>query len=470
MTNFYSEQLASYIVGHSYNDMPQAVVDHAKRVLLDSIGVAVAGSQKKWAQAVLSQVRRERTQGAATIWLYGDKVPDTSAALVNGMLAHSMDFNDDHAGIQVGGLIPPTALAVAEDAGSTGKELLQAIAIGYDVAIRIADAINSQELYMRGFQPTGVCGAFAAAAVAGKLLRLTPDQLCNAFGIAASYAAGTIEFLRDGSDTKRFHVAKAAHGGVLSARLAAEGMTGPTSIFEGEAGVFAVYSSHARPERLVEDLGVRHDILETSFKRYPFCDGNAAPLEATLELMSEHSISHEEIASLTFRVKSFLIPYVIEFHGDRSRKFRPRNELDAQMSLPYCIAVGLLNNGNLQVEDFDPAKFDQPSIHRIADKVDAFADSELDKVPLRPMSMPSIATLTTTSGQTYTKRVDYQKGDPRNPFSRAELVTKFHTCVSPHVNERAANHLIEAIDHLEANGGLATLTRALEHMSAAKEK
>jgi 2-methylcitrate dehydratase PrpD len=372
-----------------------------------------------------------------------------------------MDFNDDIAGIQAGALIPPTALAVAEEVGADGKALISAISVGYDVAVRLADAINSQQLYMRGFQPTAVCGGFGAAATAGLLLGLSPDQLTNAFGISGSYAGGTLEFLKEGTDTKRFHVAKAAHSAVLCAHLARNGLTGPSTIFEGEFGLFRVLSADPRPERLVAELGTRYDILDTSFKLYPFCDGNATPLEATMQLMNEHAISIGDIETLRYRIKSFLVPYCIDYHGDRSRKFRPHNELDAQMSLPYCIAVGLLNDGKLKVEHFDPARFDDARIHAIADRVDAEADTELDKVPLRPMSMPSIVTMNTKDGRSFTKRVDYQRGDPRNPFTRDELVNKFNACVDGFISSSKSRQIVDMIDTLDEISDLSRLTTLL---------
>jgi len=457
----YAERLGEHILGLRFEDLPAAVVRHAKWCTLDAIGVAMAGAGKVWARAVLDEVRRHGSHGRATVWLHGDKVPDASAALVNGMFAHSMDFNDDIAGIQAGSLVPPTAIAVAEDAGRGGRDVIAAIALGYDVAVRVADAINSQQLYIRGFQPTAVCGGFGAAAVAAKLLRLDAGQTADAFGIAGSYAGGTIEFLKDGTDTKRYHVAKACHAGVLSARLAAGGMNGPRTIFEGDYGLFRVLSAESRPERLLAELGTRYDILDTSFKRYPFCDGNAAPLEATLELMEAHGIGIDDIRSLHYRIKTFLVPYCIDYHGDRSRKFRPRNELDAQMSLPYCIAVGLLKGGKLEVADFDPSRFDDPRIHEIADKVDAQADPELDKVPLRPMSMPSIVTLTTRGGKTHTHRVDHQRGDPRNPFTPEEFVAKFHACADPLVGEANAARIVEEVERLDEVNDLSRLTAAL---------
>jgi len=457
----YAQQLASYVTTRRFDELPADVVQQAKWCLLDSIGVAIAGSQKIWAQAVLDEVRRTAAPGGATIWLTGEKVPDAAATLVNSMFAHSMDFNDDIAGIQAGALIPPTALAVAEEAGAGGQSLITAISVGYDVSVRLADAINSQQLYIRGFQPTAICGGFGAAATAAFLLGLTPVQLVNAFGIAGSYAGGTIEFLKEGTDTKRFHVAKAAHSAVLCTRLARNGMTGPSTIFEGDFGLFKVLSSDSRPDRLLAELGVRHDILDTSFKLYPFCDGNAAPLEATLQLMAEEGIGISDIKSLHYKIKTFLIPYCIDYHGDRTRKYRPHNELDAQMSLPYCIAIGLLKRGSLQIRDFDPTGFDDPRIHAIADMVDAEADTELDKVPLRPMSMPSIVTLVTKHGRTFTKRMDYQRGDPRNPFSRSDFIRKFHDCVDSFVGTARAEQIVAQIDKLEELEDLGRLTRLL---------
>ena len=461
MTQYYSEKLAQYVVGQSFEKLPQKVIEQAKWLLLDAIGVAIAGAGKRWAQAVLNEVRREGGKPEATVWLYGDKVSDVQAALVNGMFVHSMDFNDDHAGIQAGGIMPTTALAVAESSKATAKDVITAIVCGYDVAIRVADAINSQQLYMKGFQPTAVCGGFAAAAVAGKVMGLDAGQIADALGIAGSYAGGTIEFLKQGTDTKRYHVAKAAHGGALCAHLARAGMNGPRSIFEGEFGLFKVYSAEARPERLLAELGERYDILDTSVKLYPFCDGNATPLEATLEIMQEQGLVTGDMAKLNYRVKSFLIPYVIDYHGDRTRKFRPQNELDAQMSLPYCIAVGLLNKGDIRVKDFDIERYSDPKILELADKVDAVADTELDQVPLRPMSMPAIAELTTKSGKVYTKRVEYQKGDPRNPLSPEGFIAKFRTCVEGTFTGTQADRIVEAVQKFERFDKISDFTQLL---------
>jgi len=440
---FLAEKLSEYVCDFKYGDIPAYVTEHTKLCLLDSLGVALASADKPWCKAIHSYVRRQGGAQEATVWYHGGRVPDTNAALANAMFVHSMDFNDDLAGIQVGGIIPPSALAIAESVGATGEEIIAAIVIGYDVATRCAVAINSQGLYMRGFQPTAVCGAFASAAVAGRLLKMSPTEMAYAFGIAGSYAGGTTEFLKEGTDTKRFHVAKAAHGGLISAHLAKGGMTGPRSIFEGEHGVFHAYSENSQPERLVEELGTRFDILDTSVKLYPFCDGNAAPLEAALAVLEENSLGIEDLETLHFQMKSFLIPYVVDYHGDKERKYRPQNELDGQMSLPYCLSVGLLNGGKVKTTDFEPEKLSDPDILALAAKVSAEADTELDKIPLKPMSMPAIATIKTKDGREIIKRVDYQKGDPRNPFSTDDFVKKFCECTDGIVT---SNHQQEAIN------------------------
>ncbi|MBL94581.1 MAG: hypothetical protein CMF70_04670 [Magnetovibrio sp.] len=459
--SFLAEKLAEYVSELKYRDIPRHVIEHAKLCLLDALGVAITSADKKWCHAVYNYVLQQGGTAQATIWYHGDRVPDTNAALANAMFVHSMDYNDDLAGVQVGGIIPPSALAIAESQNASGEEVLASIIIGYDVATRCAVAINSQGLYMRGLQPTAVCGAFAAAAIAGRLLKLDPSTIASSFGIAGSYAGGTTEFLKEGTDTKRFHVAKAAHGGLISAHLAKQGMTGPKSIFEGEHGTFHAYSENSQPDRLVEELGSRYDILDTSVKSYPFCDGNAAPLEAVLAIIKENQLQIEDLHTLHFRMKSFLIPYVVDYHGDKTRKYNPQNELDGQMSLPYCLAIGLLNNGKVRTTDFDPKRLSDPEILKLASKVSAEADTELDKIPLKPMSMPAIATVTTTDGRNFEKRVDYQKGDPRNPFTKTDFVDKFKECTDKILSDEHQQEVLSNVLDLDKKEGVRSLVQCL---------
>jgi len=458
---FLADRLGTFVSELKFSDIPPEVIQHTKLCLLDALGVALASADMPWCHAVHGLVQAQGGTPEATVWYHGDRVPDTNAALANAMFVHSMDFNDDLAGIQAGGILPPSALAVAESVGASGSEVIASIVIGYDVATRCAMAINSQGLYMRGLQPTAVCGGFGAAATASRLMKLDAKTIAYAFGIAGSYAGGTTEFLKEGTDTKRFHVAKAAHGGVLSAHLARRGMTGPRSIFEGEHGLFHAYSEDSVPEQLVAELGTRFDILDTSVKLYPFCDGNAAPLEAALTALRENGLTPDDVENFHFRVKSFLIPYVIDYYGDKERKYRPQNELDAQMSLPYCLSVGLLNDGRVTTSDFNLERLSDSKILAIARKVTAEADTELDKIPLKPMSMPAIVTVTTKDGRRFEKRVDHQKGDPRNPFSEDDFIAKFHECTNGILSTSLQQSVIDNIMSLDKLDDVAPLVSSL---------
>jgi 2-methylcitrate dehydratase PrpD len=455
----YAEQIGDYAAQLEFDDLPEQVIQYAKWSILDSIGVAIASFDTPWSRAAYRVIQKQGGSPESTVFFYGDRFPDANAALVNSMFVHSMDYNDDLSGIQVGAVMPPTAIATAEPLSASGKEVITAVVVGYDVASRVASAVNSQELYLRGFQPTAVLGQFAAAAVASKILHLSPEQSASAFGIAGSYAGGTIEFLDDGTDTKRFHVAKASYGGIMSAHLASEGMTGPKRVFEGRNGILRALSKDPNPARLVEELGSRFDILDTSFKWYPFCDGGFCPLEAALDIVQENGLTLEEIARYHFKVKSFLIPYLTDYYGDTERKYRPKTEMDAQMSLPYTLAVGLLRKGDVRLEDFDRRSYSNPEILQIADKVTAEADPELDKVPFRPMSMPTIATITTKDGRVFTKRVDFQKGDPRNPFSEDDFIEKFSKNVEGKLTNEYRTKLLESVWTLESLPDIRQLTK-----------
>lgn len=222
---YYSDQIGDYVAQLAYDDLPAPAADHAKWVLLDAIGAAIASWDTAWSLAVYNTVRKKAGSPESTIFYFGNKVPDMNAALVNAMFIQSMDLNDDLSGIHTGGILPPTAMAVGEPLFSTGKEIITSIVIGYDIASRLAEAINSQALFEQGYQPSAILGGFAAVASACKLHKLGTPQIANAFGISGSYAGGTIEFLKEGTDTKRFNIAKSTQAGIFATHLAKEGLT-----------------------------------------------------------------------------------------------------------------------------------------------------------------------------------------------------------------------------------------------------
>lgn len=457
---YHAETLAQYVCNLSYGDLPKRVVQQAKWCILDCLGVSLAGCQTAWAKSVLDLTRDQGGKEEATIYYYGDRTSSANAALANSVFAHSVDFDDDLAVCHTGAIATPTALAIGERVAADGRDLITAVVLGYDIATRVADALDAENVYLRGLQPTALCGPFAAAAIAGKLLHLSEEEMAHAFGIAASFSGGTVEFLKHGTDTKRLYPGKGAMGGIVAALLAQTGMTGPKSIFEGEQGFLKAHSASSQPAKLIQDLGARYDILDVSIKRFPFCDGIAAPFEAIIHIIEENDLGPDDIADIKAKIKSFLY-LVVDHRGDPQRTFPPKTVLDAQLSLPFCAAVGILNGGDIFLDDFRADVFTDARVLDLAKRIKAEPDPELDKIPYRPMSMPAVVTLTTTGGKSFEKRVDYQKGDPRNPFEEKDYHAKFSRCASTVLSEDRVEELIALVSDLERLANVSELAGKL---------
>ena len=459
VVKYLSEQLSDYIYQLTYDHLPPKVVQQAKLVILDAIGDAFSSCDTVWAQALYQNIQNQAGTNEASILVFGDTVPDVNAAFVNAMFIQSMDFNDELSGIHTGSIIPATALSSAETVGSTGKEVIVSLVAGYDVAGRLADAIDAQSLFEQGFQPSGVLGSFMASAVSSKLKYLSPWQIANALGIAGSFAGGTLEFLKHGTDTKRFNIARSAYAGSLASNLSKSGMTGPLSIFEGENGLFATMPTKATSSKLVKDIGQCFEILKTTFKKYPCCDGIFSPLEATMSVVNDYNVKIDNIKSLNFRMKSFQIPFLVNYYGDRQRKYQPQNTTDAQLSLPFVIALALHQQGEIRISDFSEENYRNPKIIGLAQKVTAMADSELDTTPSHPMELPTILVLETYQGEKYTKRIDHHQGAAANPLSEEDLIQKFISNTEEKLEKYHIEQLIELILNLDKLANIGKLMK-----------
>ena len=243
------------MVGLRLGDVPPAVAAQARLLTLDTLGCALAAARYDFSRAVRETA--ERLGGPPESGLVGSKtrVSAANAALANSTLAHGLDFDDtrEDAIVHTGSVVVPTSLAVAEAVSASGRTALEAIVAGVEVMCRVGLAVPGR-FHARHYHPTALAGTFGAAAAAGKLHRLTEDQLVRAFGICGSQAAGIIEYLADGSWTKRLHAGWAAHAGVVAALLAQSGFTGPESVLEGEHGFYRAFAGGHEPARLDELL------------------------------------------------------------------------------------------------------------------------------------------------------------------------------------------------------------------------
>ncbi|MCX5905751.1 MAG: MmgE/PrpD family protein [Deltaproteobacteria bacterium] len=440
----YSEEIAAYIARLSFADLPPEVVEKGKHLFLDTLGVMILGAETAWSRSVFNYFSDQGGVPEAEVVYYGVRLPAASAAFVNGTMAHSFDYDDDLAACHVACCVIPAALAAAQKVRASGKDLLTAIAIGYDVTVRLAETLDGHHLYAMGFHPTPVCGTYGATAAVSKILGLSSEQIADALGIAGSYLSGSLEWVSDGSMTKRFHGGKSASEGILACSLAKRGFTGPRSIFEGSNGIFRMYQRQRDPRMLVEGLGERFDILKSYLKWYPCCTCNAPLVDALLEIRQESRLAPEDILDIEVRMRKTCMALVGE---PLEKKQNPQTILDAQMSAPYCAAVALLE-GRLFPAQFTPEKIQDPKVQALMKTVRVLWAPDLD-VQGSPRPVPAEVNIKLSDGRSFSKRVDYQKGTYRHPLTFSEVVEKFRNCVGDKWPRERTGLLISQIEGLE---------------------
>jgi 2-methylcitrate dehydratase PrpD len=301
---------------------------------------------------------------------------------------------------------------------------LAAAIAGYEVATRLAMALQPKLHYELGFHPTSTCGVFGAAVTAAKLLDLNEKPMLSAVGIAGSMAAGSLEFLAEGAWTKRLHPGLAAQNGILAAKLAAEGFRGPQTILEGRDGFLSAYSRNPIPELAIRDLGKSYELLRTSVKPYACCRYMQAPIDGLIELAKEHNIDPDQIQRVEVAVLEAGWPLVCEPH---ERKYSPVNIVDAQFSMPFGAAVALLERA-AGLDQFSTTQLDSPRLRSLMSKVVLTKDARLEEN--FPQEWPARMQIELANGEKFEKFIRYPKGDPENPLTWQELSAKFESLAS----------------------------------------
>jgi 2-methylcitrate dehydratase PrpD len=373
--------------------------------------------------------------------------------MLNGTLAHSLDFDDTHApaSLHPSAPIVPAAFAAAEMTGADGKAAIAAIVAGYEVQIRLSLALDPAAHYDRGFHPTATCGAFGAAAAAGRLLGLDPEGYANAFGIVLSMSAGSMQYLVNGAWTKRSHVGHAAMCGLIAATLAREGYRGASEAIEGKWGFLHAYAPSADAAKAVDGLGRRWETLKIAVKPYPSCRYSHAPLDGILALAREHGIKAEEVEEVAVGMPE----PGWKITGDpEAAKQSPKSVVDGQFSMAFCAAVAL-RSGGLAWDDYarhlgDPATL--ALCKRVRTRVDPRAQADF------PAEMSGSVRIKTGRGafETY---VRVPKGEPANFLSAAELRAKFDGLVGPYLSARRCDELAAGLLGLEQAKDISALLR-----------
>jgi 2-methylcitrate dehydratase PrpD len=460
-----TRELARFVAGISYDGLPPEVRERVKALTLDLVGIMVRARHdaESTPAMVAAAARLGFAGGACTV--VGDAAGYTppGAAMVNGTLAHSLDFDDTHASASLHPSAPitPAALAAAEMTGAGGRDLIAAIVAGYETQIRLALALDPAAHYDRGFHPTATCGAFGAAAAAGRLLGLDEEGCANAFGIVLSMSAGSMQFLVNGAWTKRSHVGHAAMCGLVAATLAREGYRGASEAVEGKWAFLHAYAPAADAARVVSELGRRWETLRIAVKPYPSCRYGHAALDGILALAREHGIRGEDVEEVSVGLPE---PGWKLIGDPEPAKQSPKSVVDGQFSMAFCAAVAL-RTGGFVWDDYARHLQDAETL-ALCRKVRARVDPRVQaNFPAEMSAAVSIRTKRVTH-ETY---VAVAKGEPANFLGAAELRAKFDGLTAPYLAERRREELAGALLALEQAKDVGSLLR-LTRPDAARDR
>ncbi len=442
-----SQQLADFTARLSIEEMPAAVPLRAKHLMLDALGCAFAARREEFAERIAASIARLAGAGPRRVIGMPLRLPLRDAAMVNGMLMHGLDYDDTHAAgiVHVTVSTFPAALAAAAHVGASGAALLTAYVAGVETGARIAAAVKGG-LHQVGFHPTGVVGAFASTLVAGRLMALSPERLAQAQGIALSFASGNLQFLEDGSWTKRIHPGWAAACGITAAALAADGFPAPREAYEGR---FGLYRSHLPPDLLDKSdlslatagLGSVWEIDNVAVKPFPACHFVHGCADAAIAL-HRAGLDAERVRSVRALVPEGVVKAVCE---PVAAKRRPQSDYDAKFSIPYAVASGLAR-GRLGVAEFAPAAFVEPRIERLMDKVEYAVDAQ----STFPRHYTGEVVVTLDDGRTLRNRVAVNRGNPDRPLTNAEIEAKYFENCALTLEESAAHRIRDAVLDLES--------------------
>jgi 2-methylcitrate dehydratase PrpD len=437
--------------------VPEPVVTKTADLVLDTLGNALAATGESFGQAALDVAERLGGPAESALVDRPTRVAAANAILANATLAHGLDFDDtrEDAIVHTGCVAVTTAVAAGEAGAASGEAVLEAVVAGVEVMCRVGLAVPGA-LHARHFHPTAIAGSFAAVAAAGKLHGLSEDQLVHAFGIAGSQAAGIIEYLADGSWTKRLHPGWAGHAGMVATLLARSGFTGPATVFEGEHGLYRAFAGGhdpARLDELLDSLGRVWELEQLTFKPYP-CGSIAQPyMDCALRLRERYQLQPDDVRAVTCRTAPGPVPRLWE---PLDQKHAPPNGYAAKFSLPYLVAV-MLVKGRAGLAEFTDAAAGDEAVLRVARRV----RYELDKGIDYPRQFVGDVEIGLADGRLIRTRQDRPRGGPDLPMARAEVEDKFRGNAGLALPAPAVERVIQAVAGLAAAPDLGELVAAL---------
>ncbi|MCX5410201.1 MmgE/PrpD family protein [Streptomyces sp. NBC_00335] len=466
----YAARLAAFAATAAADGVPQEIAEDAAARTLDCLGNSlgalgahtgeISGASPQ--SAALAMARAAGGVAEATAVGSGRRMPADRAALVNGTLAHALDFDDTHlpSVLHPTAAVLPAALAVAEATGATGASLLTALAVGGEVCVRLGmasydPALRNSVFFEKGLHATSICGTVGAAVAAGLLYGLSAAELAHAIGIACSMGAGVIEANRTGGSVKRLHCGWAAHSGVCAAQFAAGGVTGPPTVLEGRFGFLTAFLDERwTAEPLVAGLEEMSTVANwqyarSVFKPYPSNHFTHPGIDCALALRRA-GLRAEDVVSAELGVAAAPRRTIGEPHAE---KVHPRTPYHAKFSGPYTVAAALLSDAEgdgpgLRHADFSAGAFTDPRRIALAERIQVVVDARCDAE--FPQAFSAVLRVTTRGGRVVQSRVGSSLGGPGAPLSQAQLAGKFRLNAEPVLGRDRADRVVQAVRALPA--------------------
>jgi len=416
------QELVRFVCCTAYEELPSGPKETIRNQLLTVLGTTIAGSTEPGCETLIDYYRSMGGRKEATLLIHGGRIPAQTAALVNGVMARALDFDDALApGVHIGASTVPAALAAAElREGVDGREFLTALLVGCEVGVRL----NLSEAAYNGLDPTGICTVYAATATASRVLGLSEEETLNALALAFNRAGGSFQSNVDGSLAVRVIQGWVAETGVMCARFAQAGITGPKNFLEGVYGYYHVYGRGlVDPKSAVNDLGSRFECEKILFKKYPSCGLTLGSTDLTLRLMgemTEKGVTATDVERVEVRVP----PYTYNLVG-HPFEVGTTPRVNAQFSIRYCIANALLR-GSSKLAHFEQAAIRDPQILELAGRVDVVVDPTMAARGHTPVDI----IITTKDGGDFSGKIDIAPGFPGNPLTPEDMDVRFRDSIA----------------------------------------
>lgn len=436
-------RLSRIIEETQFESLSPLRIERAKMCLLDTLGVIFHGSLNESSQPIYSWANDLRMEGKSTVAGGRFKSSPLIASLCNGTSGHSVEMDDFHkeSVLHPGVVVIPAVLAVGEEIEAPGRDCLLAIILGYETMIRIGMASLGTQ-HKLGFHPTGTCGIFGSAAASCRLYGLKGERVIHALGISGTQASGLLEYKTSGDWTKRIQAGMASSRGILCAQLASYGFTGPYTILEGPYGFLKAFSEKYDTDLIGQGLGERWMMEEISYKPYASCRFSHAPIDAFLHILNGKNLKTDEIEWVEVEASEQAIRSIMY---PEERKYRPQTVVDAQFSLPYCLAVaGIFRR--VTPREFEPERLKDENILSFCHKVKASATEAFTRAyPAHNGCRLKVG----ARGKVFVHEVTDSKGDPEMPLSYEEIELKFRKLTDGILEIYKQEKMIKAIRELE---------------------